>query len=129
MHHVLAELYAIIRPFLGVAVILVVGMVLRRRGYLRDPESATTRAFTALESTAYTMVASRIGPVRDMKSQGAWTPEEAARVRSEVEALVRSVAAPHLRSVPDPDAVVRAVVEAAVEKHRAGEVPPAQPTR
>lgn len=123
MHAILTEAYVLAKPWIVPALILALGWALRRRGYLRDPESATTRAFSALESTAYTMVGARVGNVRDMKRAGVWTPEESERVRSEVEALVRSVSGAQVNVLRaegshDPNAVVRAVVEAAVERHR-----------
>jgi hypothetical protein len=123
MHALLAELYLLVKPWILPALFIGLGWHLRRRGYLRDPESAVTRAFTALESTAYTMVAARVGDVRNMKRAGSFTAEEAERVRAEVEALVHAVSTAQVNVLraegrADPNAVVRAVVEAAVEKHR-----------
>ncbi len=130
MHHVLLELYTIAKPYIFPVAVLLIGMELRRRGLLRDPESTTTRAFRALEDTAATMVASRVAVVRDLKNParpevGNWTPAEASRVQREVMDLVMAAGRPHLDALrqqgampSDQEAMVRAFVEAAVERHR-----------
>ena len=133
MHHILLELYTIAKPYIFPVAVLLIGMELRRRGYLRDSGSTTTRAFQALEETAATMVASRVAIVRDLKNParpdvGNWTPAEAARVQREVMDLVMAAGRPHIEALraqgalpADQEAMVRALVEAAVERHRLDE--------